>query len=123
MAAGKHILVVEDDDGLRRLLRQSLSLAGYMVTEARGGFEALRQLDHQLPDVIVLDLVMPGVDGFSVAAETAVHARTRHIPIVIVTALAADLRWLNARCVLRKPIAPDEVVRAVDDCLASDVSR
>jgi CheY-like chemotaxis protein len=74
------------------------------VTEARAGFEALQQLDRHLPDIIVLDLMVPGIDGFTVRAEPASQARTRHIPIVVMTVASEDLRWLNVKCLLRKPV-------------------
>jgi CheY-like chemotaxis protein len=122
MAARRNILLVEDDEALRHLLRHALSLAGYHVTEARAGFEALQQLDWQLPDIIVLDLMMPGIDGFTVRTELASQARTRHIPIIVITAASEDLRWLNVRCLLRKPVSPDEVIQAIDECLASGAS-
>lgn len=94
-------------------MRQALALAGYHVTEARAGFEALQQLDRQLPDIIVLDLLMPGIDGFTVRTELAAQAQTRHIPIVVITAITEDLRWLDVKCLLRKPVTPEELVHAV----------
>lgn len=110
---------MEDDDELRRLYRQALALAGYEVREARGGFEALRHLDNRPPDVVVLDLMMPGVDGFTVRNELAAQAHTRDIPIVVITGSTEDLQWLDVRCVLRKPAPPDQVVEAVGRCLRS----
>lgn len=119
MPGGKTVLIVEDDDELRRLYRQALALAGYEVREARGGFEALRHLDNRPPDVVVLDLMMPGVDGFTVRNELAAQAHTRDIPIVVITGSTEDLQWLDVRCVLRKPAPPDQVVEAVGRCLRS----
>jgi CheY-like chemotaxis protein len=97
MAAGKMVLVVEDDDELRRLYRQALVIAGYAVKEARGGFEALQHLDNHRPDVVLLDLLMPGVDGFTVRNELAAQAHTKDIPIVVITGSTDDLRWLGVR--------------------------
>ena len=119
MARRRNVLLVEDDEALRRLLRQALALAGYDVTEARAGFEALQHLDRQLPDIIVLDLLMPGIDGFTVRTELASQAQTRHIPIVVITAMTEDLRWLDVKYLLRKPVMPEELVHAVNVCLAS----
>ena len=117
--ASKRVLIDEDDEQLRRLYRQALALGGYEVKAARGGFEALRHLDHQTPDVVVLDLVMPGVDGYAVRNELAAQAQTRHIPIVVITGSTEALNWLDVKCVLRKPVQPDELLRAVGNCLAS----
>ena len=123
MARRRNVLLVEDDEALRRLLRQALALAGYHVTEARAGFEALQQLDRQLPDIIVLDLVMPGIDGFTVRAELGAQAQTRDIPVVVITGVTEDLRWLDAQCLLRKPVTPEELVHAVNTCLTSGTPR
>jgi CheY-like chemotaxis protein len=119
MALGKTVLIVEDDEELRRLYRHALALAGYEVKEARGGFEALRHLDSDSPDIVVLDLMMPGVDGFTVRNELAGQAHTRNIPIVVITGSTDDLQWLDVKCVLRKPVPAEKVVEAVGDCLAS----
>ena len=117
--ASKRVLIVEDDQELRRLYRQALVLGGYDVKEARGGFEALRHLDHQTPDIVVLDLAMPGVDGYAVRNELAAQAHTRHIPIVVITGSTEDLQWLDVKCLLRKPVQPDDLLRTVAQCLAS----
>ena len=119
MARTKSVLVVEDDDELRRLYARTLTLSGYRVKEARGGFEALRFIDSDRPDAIVLDLMMPGVDGFAVLNELAGHAHTRQIPIVVVTGVAGDLQWVDAACLLKKPVTPERVVQAVRQCLAA----
>ena len=119
MARTKSVLVVEDDDDLRRLYARTLTLAGYRVTEARGGFEALRCIDSDHPDAIVLDLMMPGVDGFAVLHELTGQAVTRRIPVVVVTGVAGDLQWIDANCLLKKPVTPERVVHAVRQCLAS----
>lgn len=119
MARTKSVLVVEDDDELRRLYARTLTLSGYRVKEARGGFEALRFIDSDRPDAIVLDLMMPGVDGFAVLNELAGHAHTRQIPIVVVTGVSGDLRWVDAACLLKKPVTPERVVQAVRQCLAA----
>ena len=119
MARTKTVLVVEDDDDLRRLYARTLTLAGYRVKEARGGFEALRLIDSEHPDAIVLDLMMPGVDGFAVLNELTGQAHTRQIPIVVVTGVSGDLQWIEAKCLLKKPATPERVVQAVRECLAS----
>ena len=112
-------MLVEDADELRLLYRQALSLAGFRVLEARGGFEALRHLETQRPDVVVLDLMMPGVDGYTVRNELAAQAHTRDIPVVIVTGVTDITQALDVACILRKPFASDDLVAAVHRCLAS----
>src|SRR5688572_2247427 len=109
MALRRTVLIVEDDEGLRRVYRHALSLEGFDVAEARGGFEALRHLDQEKrPDIIVLDLGLPGVDGFAVREELAGPAHLRDIPIVVVTGATENLERLNVDCVLKKPATPDE---------------
>lgn len=97
----------------------SLSLAGYEVQEARSGFEALRLIDNNPPDLVVLDLSLPGIDGLSIQQEIAANAFTRHIPVVIVTASTQDLSHLDVACVLRKPVRPDDLVVTVRRCLVA----
>jgi len=98
---------------------QSLLMAGFDVREARGGFEALQKVDSDPPDIVVLDLILPGIDGFTVQAELAAHAHTRSIPIVVVTGTAGPLDDLEVACLLRKPVTPDSLIEAVKKCLNS----
>lgn len=112
------MLVVEDDDTLSRLFRTTLSLAGFDVRTAGDGIQALREIDSAPPDLVVLDIGLPHISGLGVRQEIAAHARTRDIPIVIVTGSAMPLEDANARCVLRKPIHLNQLVDAVRCCLA-----
>jgi DNA-binding response OmpR family regulator len=113
------VFIVEDDTDLRKFYRHALSIAGFDVQEARGGFEALRNLDLHPPDVIVLDLMLPGVDGFVVMQDLAAHAHTRSIPLVVVTGSAENLDHLDVTCLLKKPVSPEELVNVVRKCLSS----
>jgi CheY-like chemotaxis protein len=115
----RSLLVVEDDPDLRRMYRRALAFAGFDVAEAGNGLEALRRIDAALPDLIVLDLMLPVLGGHAVAQEVAAQAHLRHIPIVIVTGSSEQLTYLNSACVLRKPITPEALTDAVRRCLAS----
>ena len=121
MSSRGRILLVEDDEDLRSIFRIALSLAGFEVQEAGDGLEALRQLDASPPDLVVLDLILPVVGSDVVQQEIAAHVFTRDIPVVMITGTAKDLSGLKVRCVLRKPITPDELVRTVESCLATPV--
>jgi CheY-like chemotaxis protein len=121
VTAGKTILVVEDDAALRGLFILALREAGFEVREAPNGYEAIHSVDHHRPDLIVLDLLLPGFGGLGVQKEIADRAATRHIPIVIVTGSTRELDHLSVACVLRKPVDPDELVETVRRCLASEV--
>ena len=116
------VLVVEDDHDLRASFRTILALAGYLVREAPDGLHALRQLDLEPPDVVVLDLMLPNVSGLDVQHEIVSNIGTRAIPIVVVTGTSLDLDHLTVSCILRKPVMPDELVVAVERCLTARAS-
>ncbi len=80
------VLVVEDDDVTRELVRHALEDEGWIVAEARNGKEALESLEQSVPALVVLDLVMPEVDGFEFVARLRASERTRRVPIVVLTA-------------------------------------
>jgi DNA-binding response OmpR family regulator len=113
----KRILIVEDDSDLRRMFRTALSMSGYVVDEAADGLEALRIIEARPPDLVVLDLMLHALDGLSVQQELAGRAITSHIPIVIVTGSDIEVDALNVSCLMRKPVMPDELIRAVQSCL------
>jgi two-component system, OmpR family, response regulator MprA len=120
---GQTILVVEDDAALRGLFTAALAAAGFEPREASNGYEAIHSVDRDRPDLIVLDLLLPGFGGLGVQREIADRAATKHIPIVIVTGSTRELDHLSVACVLRKPIDPDELVDTVRKCLAEAALR
>ena len=85
----KKILVVDDAEQVRQILSFVLTGKGYDVTQASDGNQALARVAEEIPDLIVLDAMMPGRTGFDVAGQLKGDARTRHIPIVMLTALPA----------------------------------
>lgn len=119
MAGRQRILIVEDDQALRRMYRTALAIDGFDVIEAEDGLSALRQLDLDPPSLVVLDLMLPTVSGLTVQQEIAAHAHTRNIPIVIVTGSAMALDHVDVQCVLRKPVSPDRLIQAVRACIHS----
>ena len=80
------ILIVDDESQNRRLLAALLAPEGYVTRTAGGGQEALSAIAHDPPDLILLDVMMPGIDGRTVAAAVKADPATRHIPIIMVTA-------------------------------------
>jgi CheY-like chemotaxis protein len=82
-----NVLVVEDDEDQRQLMRAILGPRGWSVREAANGRLALDAITAELPDVILLDLMMPEMDGFEVVAALQAKAAWRAIPVVVVTAL------------------------------------
>jgi len=83
---GTTVLLVEDEDQLRRVMKDLLERDGYRVAEARDGVQALDQVDRFAPDVIILDLNLPGIDGYSVLSQIRSRPATRAIPVVVLTA-------------------------------------
>lgn len=84
----QRILLVDDDEGFLLAVGRLLEAAGYDVTSALNADEAKARLDAELPDLILLDVIMPGKDGFVFADEIAKDERLADIPIVLVTAVA-----------------------------------
>jgi type II secretory ATPase GspE/PulE/Tfp pilus assembly ATPase PilB-like protein len=84
--AALKVLLVDDEDSLRRVLKELLERDGYMVSEARDGIQALDQVDRVGPDVIVLDLNLPGLDGYGVLSHLRSRPATAGIPVIILTA-------------------------------------
>jgi len=123
------ILVVDDDAALRELLRRILEGAGYTVMEAENGRVALERLRSASPGVILLDLMMPEMDGFEVVAEVRRHEAWRAIPIVVVTAkelTAEDRQRLNGyveRILEKGAYSRDTLLAEVRDLVAACVAR
>jgi type II secretory ATPase GspE/PulE/Tfp pilus assembly ATPase PilB-like protein/ActR/RegA family two-component response regulator len=84
--AGTKVLLVDDEDQLRKVMRDLLERDGYAVTEAGDGVEALDQVDRHAPDIIVLDLNLPGLDGYGVLSHLRSRQVTEDIPVVVLTA-------------------------------------
>ncbi|HEX6169220.1 MAG TPA: GAF domain-containing protein [Chitinophagaceae bacterium] len=106
--AGKasKILIVDDDDSIRSLLQQELGDAGYMIEEARNGKEALAAVRKQRPDLIILDIMMPEMNGFDVAAVLKNDPQTMDIPIIVLSIVQDKTRGfrIGVDRYLTKPI-------------------
>ncbi|MEY2996444.1 MAG: hypothetical protein RLZ86_783 [Actinomycetota bacterium] len=107
-----HALIVDDDDGIRSVVDIALGLVGgFDVTEATSGEEALRLLEHHRFDVIVLDVMMPGLDGPSTLGRIRQTTNGATVPVVFLTAKAQPherraLEALGVRGVIVKPFDP-----------------
>jgi DNA-binding response OmpR family regulator len=89
----------------------ALTLAGFDVREVGDGYDALRQLESEPPDLVVLDLGLPRVPGRTVLEDMAAKPQTREIPIVIVTASTGpEIDQLKTACTLTKPVSPERLV-------------
>ncbi len=85
-STGVRVLLVDDEDQLRRVMRDLLERDGYTVFEAADGAQALEQVDVHAPDILVLDLNLPGLDGYGVITKLRSRQTTEHIPIIVLTA-------------------------------------
>jgi Response regulator containing a CheY-like receiver domain and an HD-GYP domain len=102
----KTILVVDDEPTIRSLLRQEITEAGYQIKEAVNGKEALKSIRKQQPDLVVLDVMMPEMNGFDVAAILKNDPKTQHMPIIVVS-IVDDKQRINRLGIdryLTKPI-------------------
>ena len=116
--------MVEDDAGLRELYRSALRGAGYAVIAVEDGLDALRRVEQDRPDAVVLDLALPRLDGRDVHRELKAGRGTRDIPIVVVSGTdATDLDPAEFACVLQKPVGAGALISAVRGCFGrtSDV--
>ncbi len=109
--AKETILVVEDEEDIRELLKYNLEKEGYQVIGAATGEEALKTMRGRLPDLMLLDLMLPGLDGLEVCRRIRVEPQTRHLPIIMLTAKGeeADIVTgleLGADDYITKPFSP-----------------
>lgn len=116
------ILVVDDEEDIRNMLRLTLTRAGYDVREAEDGEIALERLQGDLPDLILLDVLMPGMDGFGVCREVRADSRTAPIPILMLSARSDSFSRqegirAGATQYLTKPQPIDQLLRHVADAL------
>jgi len=116
------ILIVDDDHQNRHLLEVMLAPEGYIVQTAARGEVALAMVAQQPPDLILLDIMMPGMDGYEVAGRLKGNLATRHIPFIMVTALSdhnTRLRGFDAGAedVLTKPVDRTELCVKIKNLL------
>jgi DNA-binding response OmpR family regulator len=112
------ILVIDDDPGVCRLIKDVLEIEGFEVAIAGDGYAGLRAIDAERPDCVVLDVMMPGLDGHGVLTRIRANGG-RHLPVVMLTAHADDNQAWQAWTegvdyFLSKPFEPEELLRFLD---------
>lgn len=121
----KHsVLVVDDEPQARSMMRLILVRAGYEVLEAKDGYEALEAVHQRLPDLMILDIMMPGIDGFAVCEKLRADGKTADLPVIVLSAKtdADSIKRgfeVGATKYLTKPVSPDELTRHVREVLNS----
>jgi two-component system cell cycle response regulator DivK len=118
------VLIVEDQSELRRLYAQQFTISGFDVIEAENGADAIAHTTSRVPDVVLMDLSLPIVDGWEATRRLKSDARTAHIPVVALTAHdgAGELqRATRAGCdwFVPKPCPPDALITEVRRVLAA----
>ncbi|HUJ26864.1 MAG TPA: response regulator [Myxococcales bacterium] len=114
----RRILIVEDSDDVRQSYVPWFESAGYQVTEARDGQEALALSQREPPDVVLLDIGIPGIDGYTLASIWRRDPQMSRVPVVVLSGNTGDEheeRALKSGCTiaLPKPCLPDMILAAV----------
>ena len=120
--AGEHILVVDDERDLADLVAINLEVAGYRVSLARDGLEALESISRERPDLVLLDVMMPRADGWHVLGALQQDEATRDLPVVMLTALAGERDVIRGHLegavnYVTKPFDIKALLRSVEDAL------
>jgi two-component system response regulator VicR len=116
----KHILCIEDEPEMIDLIRLILSRRGFEVVGAAGGKEGLEKVRENPPDLILLDLMMPDMDGWEVYQQIKADEKTKDIPVIVVTAKAQSidkvlgLHIAKVDDYIAKPFSPQDLLNSVD---------
>src|SRR5919199_746214 len=120
----KIILIVDDEAPIRKLLRQQLEAEGYIVREAKDGMDAITQVRKYSPDLIILDVLMPQISGFDVAAILKNNPETREIPIIILSIVGEEEMGyrFGADKYLPKPIHTEALLKEIEVLISQGTS-
>ncbi len=121
---GKNVLVVDDCRSQQRLIEGILKQTGLSVTSVDSAEDALKSLGHILPDLLVLDVVMPGQSGFDLCRHLRSLPATENLPVIFCTSKGQEFdRFWGMRqggtAYITKPFAPHELINAVKSCLST----
>jgi len=116
------ILVIEDESNIQKLAKANLTASGYKVRVAANGEKGLELAELERPNLILLDLRMPGMSGWDVLMALKTNQRLRRIPVIIMTATVPEseeykIRGMRATGYLVKPFSADELLRQVKQVL------
>ena len=121
----KRILVVDDEEDVLFVLEKTLTAKGYSVITTTNGTSAVALAKAQHPDLVILDIVMPGMDGGEVSARLQEHPLTKSIPVIFLTALLAKTEerqrnhMINRNITFAKPLDTEELLAQIEELLGS----
>jgi len=121
--AKKTILIIEDDKFLRELIAKKLTDAGYDSSEAADGEEGLKKIKEEKPDLILLDLILPGIDGFEVLSRTREDPALTSIPVIILSNLGQKddvergLKLGAIDYLIKAHFTPNEIIEKIANAL------
>jgi two-component system phosphate regulon response regulator PhoB len=124
----ENVLIVDDEEDVLELVRYNLNKEGYRIETATSGEEALRKARAKLPDLIILDLMLPGIDGLGVCKTLKSDAKTQNIPVIMLTAKGEETDIvtgleLGADDYITKPFSPKVLVARVRRILQRTIAR
>ena len=125
----KRILCIEDEPEMIDLIRLILGRRGFEVHGAAGGVEGIRKVREELPDLVLLDLMMPDMDGWEVYQQMKADETTRTIPVIVVTAKAQSidkvlgLHIAKVDDYIAKPFSPQELLNSVEKLFGQKLSE
>lgn len=123
MSDKKRILIVDDEDDLRSMLKFRLEAMNYDVSEAVDGQEGLDKSRSENPDLVILDLMLPKIDGFKVCRMLKFDEKHKHIPIIMFTARVTEKdkqigEEMGADAYITKPFEPEVLIGKIKELLA-----
>jgi len=120
----KRVVYIEDEQEMIDLVRLILSRKGYEVIGANGGRDGLQLVNDRLPDLVLLDLMMPDMDGWEVYQQMKANEKTRQIPVIVITAKAQSidkvlgLHIAKVDDYISKPFSPHDLLESVERVLS-----
>ncbi len=122
VAAPPVVMIVDDSLTVRKITGRLLAREGYQVMTAKDGLDALQQIEETIPDIMLLDIEMPRMDGFDLTKHLRANPRTKHVPIIMITSRTADkhrsyAKDLGVNVYLGKPYQEDELLGHIAELL------
>ncbi len=123
MSLDRKILLVDDEEGFLSVIKEALEIRGFSVVTAKSAIEAGLELSSKRPDLILMDIRMPGIDGFQACTAIKKNPDTSHIPIIIVSAISEETQIKKAHNIgipdyFVKPVDIENLVKKIKETLS-----